>query len=219
MEQDDLHKLVGWDDEDFTHAEATPLYLIGTILEGFNRLNYQFRCRAYKLLGSKFSADNIDDTLNAEIDASISSHLNCTNTLLAIGESVLKRLKATPVTESIGSLLVTGLTLSFVEPSSNLAYLDQDNDNEGTYLGDYLQEVNCYSPSILDARRYADLIINGSQLAQHRIQRFKNNFGITSNHEIELDAIISSFFLSPPSARALTVVKGLFLRQLVETNE
>ena len=215
-EQNNLSNLIGWDDEDFTHATDTPLEMVRSFLEGFIRLTMIFRRRAFKLIGLKYSGEEIGSSFDEGINTAVSSHLNCIEALVSIGESVLKRLKATPVTETIGSLIVTGLTLSHVDLSPTETCLDNDRDMEGHYLG-----LNCltHSPILIDATRYEVLIKKASCLPQLRLMRFKEHCGIFQSHCVEHDPAVSSLFLSPPSSEVQTVVKGLFLRQLVESSE
>ena len=212
-ERESLRELVGWEDEDFTHAEETPLQLVRSILDGLARLSHQFRIRASSLLQEKYSSEELNEMVDEDLNTAAVSHMNCTRTLVAIGESVLKRCKANPVTETIGSIIVTGLTLSSMEPSSNMMYLD--SDIEGHYLG----QGQGTGQSLIDAMRYAELVTHASNLRHRKLAQFKERCNIHSKHEVNNDPIVVTLFLSEPSLGVQTVVKGLFLRQLVETHE
>jgi len=217
-EHENLHELIGWEDEDYTHAKDTPLDFLRVLLNGLNRLNYQFRCRIFSLLRRKYAAEEVEDSVNEELDAAVRSHLNCTHALVAIGGSVLKRCKATPVTETIGSLIVTGLVFSSIDPLSKSGLypdLYLDGDIESHYIGN----IQGYSQTVIDATRYSQVITQASHLSQRRLEQFKELCEINPNHKIEDDETVQSLFLSPPSFGIQTVVRGLYLRQLVESHE
>lgn len=130
---------------------------------------------------------------------------------------------------------MTGLTVSCHDPHPNCPYLDYDNDVEGSYLGqilkprsngnykDFDEEGTYFSQTcgttLLDITRYESIVTQASNLPQQKLNRFKKHCGVHEDHEIELDELVSSMFLSPPSTHVVIVVKGLFNRQLVETYE
>ena len=227
-EAEDLHDIIGWNDDDFTMAKDTPLDLVNTILEGLSRLCYQFRCRIWELLKLKYSssssgsnssthvAEEKNDRVDEELYATVRSHLNCRDVLISMSESVLKTCPATPVTETMGSLLVTGLTLSSIDPLVDHAWY-LNGGVEGRYIG---LKAHVHIRSLLDATRYADVISYASAASENRLHEFRGHLGlIHTSHKIENDEIISNLFLSPPPISVQVVVRGLFLRQLVETNE
>ena len=223
-EAEDLKDIIGWNDDDFTMAKDTPLDLVNTILEGLSRLCYQFRCRIWELLKLKYSSSSSsdgvaggrNDRIDEELYATVQSHLNCRDVLISISESVLKTCPATPVTETMGSLLVTGLTLSSIDPLVDHAWY-LNGGVEGRYIG---LKAHVHIRSLLDATRYADVISYASVASENRLHQFIDHLGlIHSSHKIENDEIISHLFLSPPPISVQVVVRGLFLRQLVETNE
>jgi hypothetical protein len=213
-EVDDLQMLIGWNDDDYTMAMDTPFHLIRAILDGLSRLNYQYRCRIVNLLRIKYANNElVREDVDKDLHAVVKSHIYCTRTLVCIGEIVLKSCRATPVTESIGSILVTGLTLSSIFPLTD-HYWYLDNDIEGNYIG----SMNGSGRSLTDVTRYADCVARASYLKETRIMMFKRQFGIHPNHQIEEDGIVSNLFLQPLDS-IQTVVRGLYLRQLVESNE
>lgn len=220
-EAEDLHDIVGWNDDDFTMAKDTPLDLVNTILEGLSRLCYQFRCRIWELLKLKYSSSSThvaetNDRVHEELYATVRSHLNCRDVLVSMAESVLKTCPATPVTETMGSLLVTGLALSSIDPLVDHAWY-LNGGVEGRYIG---SKAHVHIRSLLDATRYADKISYASVASEKRLHQFRDHLGpIHSSHKIENDEIISNLFLLPPPMSIQAVVRGLFLRQLVETNE
>ena len=213
IEVEDLQVLIGWNDDDYTVAKDTPFDLIRTILHGLSRLNYQYRCRIVELLRIKYGAELINDKVKHDLSSTVKSHVHCTRALVSIGEIVLKSCRATPVTESIGSIIVTGLTFSSILPLKD-DYWYLDNDIEGNYIG----SMNGSGRSLIDVTRYADCITYSLHLRANRLMMFKKHLEIHAKHNIEEDMVVSHLFLSQcPSVQ--NVVRGLYLRQLVESNE
>jgi hypothetical protein len=212
-EVEDLQTLIGWNDDDYTMEKETPLDLIRAILDGLSRLNYQFRCRVTHLLRLKYPNEIVNEKVKDDLYAVVKSHIHCTRALVSIAEIVLKSCKATPVTESIGSILATGLTLASIFPLKD-DYWYLENAIEGTYIG----SMDGSGRSLLDVTRYTDCVTHASCLKEARKMMFKRQFGIHENQNIEEDIIVSNLFLTPLDS-IQNVVRGLYLRQLVESNE
>jgi len=212
-EVEDLELLIGWNDDNYTMAKDTPFDLIRAILDGLSRLNYQYRCRVKNLLRIKYANEVVNVNVNDDLCAVVKSHIHCTRTLVSIGEMVLKSCKATPVTESIGSILVTALTLSSIFPLND-GYWYLENDIEGTYIG----SMNGSGRSLIDVTRYSDCVTRASYLKEERIRLFKRQFGIHEKYKVQDDAIVTYLFLTP-LVSVQNVVRGLYMRQLVESNE
>ena len=213
-EAEDLHEICVWDDESYTMAKDTPLDLTTALLEGLARLNFQFRHRIVKLLNKKYKNDQRDAMLDDDINTTVESHINCTNALVSIGEIVLKSCPATPVTESIGSIIVSGLAISTIPPFKDHNWY-RFGVVEGKYIGQY-----CHLDSILNPLRYSDRISNACSNIKKRTQIFEEMLGLGELSEnMRNDPIIQQIFLATNHTHVVKVVRGLFLRQLVETNE
>jgi len=216
-EAKDLHDIVGWNDDDYTMAKDTPLDFVTAILEGISRLNYQYRYRILELLKVKYRHAAINASVDEELHSVVRSHLNCTDALVLMSASILKSCPATPVTETIGSLLTTGLVLSTIDSLHEYEWFLNES-NEGKYIGSNQKE---HIRPLIDATRYADTVTYASVLFEQRLHQFKGRLGTLhpAAHKIEEDDIVAKLFLSPAPISVNTVVRGLFLRQLVETNE
>lgn len=229
-EVDDMNKLNGWDPEE----PETPsrINLVISLLRGLVGHNNILRFRLTTLLRHKYSRDHAKTEYNENIDKCAAAHGYCIRGLLSIGDSVLRRLPANPVTASVGSLLVGALALSCIVPMQwdryNKWYPSYDpfffaaGMLDGAYIGRiYMNSSIVNGRNVMDIQRYAECIRNSSNRYQARLDALKSDIGIALFRisDIENDDMFRQFYLLPSTLEMLTIVKGLFLRQLVDTNE
>lgn len=229
-EVDDMNELNGWDPEEPETPSRTTLII--SLLRGLVGHNNILRFRLTTLLRQKYSGDHTIKEYDENIDACAASHGYCIQALLSISDSVLRRLPANPVTASVGSLLLGSLALSCIVPMpwdrykkwypSYDPFFFVAGMLDGAYIGRIYNSSSLVNGrSIMDVQRYAECIRNASNRYHTRLDALKTDIGITESHnfDIENDVFFRQFYLVPSSLEMVTIVKGLFLRQLVETNE
>jgi len=139
--------------------------------------------------------------------------------LVRIGEATLIRLPADIITERIGSYLVKYLFLSsndFIPEDKysrdEMLWYGEDAPEEpmSAFLYNHLESIRSYT-------RYADAI-NPTVMKNRKFDDVKRIMGCSSNNDSWFsDPVIRDVFLASPSKDVQNVVKGLFLRQLVDT--
>ncbi len=209
-ECDDLQNLIGWDpDDDPAHS----IELLSILLHALVNRNHSERRKIFELIRLKYKEKNLRSILEEDLRVSVSSHRMFTQAIIDVGKSVLLRCPANPTTETIGSIVASGLLLATIIPP--LRYSSgQIPHGEGQYLGS-----NGFFRSFIDAHRYADAISQATTASQRKYDNFRKACDIHRAHNISNDDIVQTLFISPPSDEIQTVMKGLFLRQLVETHE
>ena len=229
-EVEDMNELNGWDPEE--PENPSRVILIMSLLRGLVGHNNILRFRLTSLLRLKYSGDQILTKYNNDIDTCAASHRFCIQGLLSIGDSVLLRFPANPVTASVGSLLAGAITLSCIVPMSWDRYkkwypsYDPFFFSTGLLDGAYIGRIYNSSSivnghSIMDIERYAECIRNASNRYHARFDALKTDIGISvsNEHDVDHDLMFRQLYLQPASPEMLSIVNGLFLRQLVETNE
>jgi hypothetical protein len=225
-----MNELNGWDPEE--PEKPSRVILIMSLLRGLVGHNNILRFRLTSLLRLKYSGDQILTKYNNDIDACVASHRFCIQGLLSIGDSVLRRFPANPVTASVGSLLAGAITLSCIVPMlwdrykkwypSYDPFFFSTGLLDGAYIGRIYNSSSVVNGhSIMDIERYAECIRNASNRYHARLDALKSDIGISVSNEYDvgLDLMFRQLYLQPASPEMLSIVKGLFLRQLVETNE
>jgi hypothetical protein len=150
--------------------------------------------------------------INVDMERIRKSYENCLKCLLYIGETFLLRLLPSDgVCEAGGYLVKALVTLLNSEYFPFTAY----SSNE--YLGSISTEGRKF-PSVISVTRYSDMITLASKVPERRLKETQQLLLCTDLDVLTQDSTVKTIFLSPVSKEISTVVRGLFLRQLVDLN-
>lgn len=114
---DDMIDLIGWDPDVPNEGSSTGVIcFVISIMRGLVGHNNILRSRLTSLFSKKYSQEEIDQEYDKEIDICAVAHKNCIRGLLTLGESILRRIPANPLTNRLGSLITGALSLSIIFP-------------------------------------------------------------------------------------------------------
>lgn len=202
IDGDDLPS--GWEDEvDF---RSRSLDLVFVLIEGFGMHAAQDRQKLKDILQqtrSECESDKMISTIKLEDCAA--SYYNSLKGLVGIGRSTLRFLPADEYTAGLGGILIRTLVAAFInEPI--------DASPQGTYV------VKDSNLSLIEPKRYSDMIVGASQLQQRRYKDAQTFLEGCDMEKIETNPLVGPIFLSDPPQDVLNVVRGLFLRQIVDVS-
>ncbi len=141
-ECDNLQNLIGWDpDDDPAHS----IDLLSILIQALVDRNHLERRKIFELIRLKYNEKSLQSIPEEDLNASVSSHRMFTQAIIDVGKSVLLRCPANPTTETIGSIVASGLLITTIIPplrdSSGIT-----TQGEGRYLGKHE-----FFPSFIDA--------------------------------------------------------------------
>jgi hypothetical protein len=187
------------------------------IKEVIGALQSHGRLAKYKLVSllrqkySSKSSPNNDETYDdGHISRLSCSYENCVRCLVLIGETFILRLQPSYVVAMLGGFVVKALVTVL-----NGEYFPLGAFAGTQYLGTY-NTVGRSFLTLLSVTRYSDMVILASKMPEMRLREIQDLLLCTDHQLLKEDSIIMKVFLSPLSKEIDTVVRGLFLRQLVD---
>jgi len=210
IELDGGDELLGCWHDDF---DVEYLNLVTHIVIGVGVHAHTMRYRMKKMLQKAYSKTGGDNTpdVQAELKKLSSSYRNCMRILVDIGEQSLRRLPANEQTANLGGYIVCAL-VTMLSDEIPLSL------NKLTPVSDYAGNQCKTKPLLINPMRYSDLITNASNQQSLRLEEVRKIVLTDCVVDSENDEIVRDVFLSPPPKDVQDVVRGLFLRQLVDTN-
>lgn len=195
----------GWEDE--VDYRSRLLDLVFPLIEGLGVRAAQDRGRlktTLQKIHAQLGGEN-ERILSSEKVNVAKSYFNCIQSLVGIGRCTLRFLPSDEYTAEIGGILFRAVVSSCINSQIN-------NDAQGTYV------VKDKKLSLIACRRYSDMIMDGSNLHQRRYTDAEFFLNDCDMGIIASDPIARQIFLSAPPQDLLNVVRGLFLRQMVDTS-
>jgi len=163
------------------------------------------------LFRRKFSSSSSDDYgHDAHITRISDSYGNCIRCLAYIGETFILRLEPSYMVAMLGGLVVKALVTVL-----NSEYIPFEAFSGTQYIGSY-DGVGRNFPTLLSFNRYSDLISVASTVPEMRLRDAQDLLSCTNPQKLKDNSIVLKVFLSPVTNEVATVVRGLYLRNLVD---
>jgi len=209
VELDGGDELLGCWHDDF---DVEYLNLVTHTVIGLGILAHTVRYRMKKILREAYATTGGENTaeLQAELRKLSSSYRNCLHVLVDIGEQCLHRLPANDQTANLGGYIVCAL-VTMLSDEIPLTL------NKLAPISEYIGNECKTKPLLINPTRYSDLITNASDQRSLRMEEVRKSVLFDCVPESEDDETVREVFLAPVSQDVRDVVRGLFLRQLVDT--